>query len=122
MVASRLRSLRGSGSDLGGLSVVAPFANLVPEQRLIDPVYQSPGIVLGRLALGWGVAYFGEVFRRLLFPQLYAESPREADRRSRESGRGVLIVGGLLLGLIVVAAAIFGVHALISHLVATIMS
>jgi hypothetical protein len=106
----------------GSLSMVAPFANLVPEQRLINSVYQSPGIVLGRLALGWSVVYFGEIFRRLLFPQLYAESPREADRRSRESGRGAPIVSGLLLGLIVVAAAVFGVLDLISYLVATFMS
>ena len=50
----------------------------------------------------------------MLFPQ----TPEETDRQTRERARGVLIVGGMFIGLIVLVAAVFGILALIAYLVA----
>ena len=102
---------------LGCLLLVSPFVNPDLLQVFANLYQGGAGTTLGRLALGFAFSYFGQVFRRFSFPALFPTTPEEANRQSRESVRGVLIVGGLFMGLVVLVAVAWGVLALIAHLV-----
>lgn len=100
------------------LSLLMPFAEPRPVTSLPDLDLSGSGTALGRLAFGFGFVYFSEVFRRVSFPTLFPTTAEEADRQSLERARGVLIVGGILLVLIILGAALFGFLALVAYLVA----
>lgn len=91
-----------------------------PLTALTDFENYSVGAFLLRLLAGFGIIYLSEVFRRICFPMLFPQTSEDADRQTRERMRGVMVVGGILLGLALLAAAAFGVLALIAHLVAVL--
>lgn len=103
---------------MGCLMLVLPFANHELARYLPGLDLSGSGTFLGRLAFGFGFVYLEEVFWRASFPSLFPRTPEEADRQSREWTRGALIVGGVFLGLAVLAAIVFGALALIVYLVA----
>ncbi len=83
---------------------------------LIEQPYNwrtSAGLFVG----GFAFLFFTEILRRVTLPSLYPSSYQESQQRKRDQLRGILIVGGMTLVLVLVATAVFAILALIAYTV-----